>query len=89
MKGKFKRFAEFCAETSINFVLSTCFLYLLCLLVETKSIFFQAMVVVLSFSLLIACISGVVLKCIEIVESVRNRITKKAAAVLDPDELQL
>ena len=88
MKDKLKRFTTSCAEISVSFVISTCFLYLLCLLVDTKSIFLQAIVVVMSVSFLISCILGVAFKCIEIVKLVRNRITKKAAAILDPDELQ-
>lgn len=88
MKDKLKRFTMTVANDVCRFVLCTFYLYLFCQLVGTRIMIFQVIAVILIFGLFVSTIVGGVFCALEVIQLVKNRITKKAAAVLDPDELQ-
>jgi len=88
MKDKFKRFTITVANDVSRFIFCTIFLYLFCELVNTKIMIFQVITVIVFFGLFVFTIIGAVFAFFEIIRLVKERITKKAAAVLDQDELQ-
>lgn len=85
MKDKLKRFTT---SISIGFIclsLLVAYLFLIRALVMTRVVFLQVIAVILTLGLFVSGIAGAVFIVMGIV---RKCITKKAAAVLDPDELQ-
>ena len=88
MKDKLKRFTILVYERVCSFIVIVWFLYGLALLTDTRIMICHVIVVLLLVALLVFIVAGWIFSLLEFIQNVRNRITKKAAAVLDPDELQ-
>ena len=86
MKDKLKRFTKVIFFETIGLFLFVSFLFLVRALVMTRVVILQVIAVILTLGLFVSGIAGAVFL---IAGAIQKCITKKAAAVLDPDELQL
>ena len=85
MKDKLKRFTKVIFFETIGLFLFVSFLFLVRALVMTRVVILQVIAVILTLGLFVSGIAGAVFL---IAGAIQKCITKKAAAVLDPDELQ-
>ncbi len=85
MKDKLKRFTISICIGFVCLFLLVAYLFLIRALVMTRVVILQVIAVILTLGLFVSGIAGAVFLIMGVVQKC---ITKKAAAVLDPDELQ-
>ena len=85
MKRKLKRFTISVCTGFVCLSFLVAFLFLIRALVMTRLVIFQVIAVILALGLFVSSFAGAVFIVMAIIQKC---ITKKAAAVLDPDELQ-
>lgn len=85
MKDKLKRFTISAFYSVSAFFVFVGILFLIRALVMTRVVILQVIAVILTLGLFVSGIAGAVFL---IAGAIQKCITKKAAAVLDPDELQ-
>ena len=85
MKDKLKHFTISVCSGFVCLSLLVAFLFLIRALVMTRLVIFQVIAVILTLGLFVSGIAGAVFL---IAGAIQKCITKKAAAVPDPDELQ-